>query len=164
MDLSETQYTEIKKEPPISKTQNKPLTNYLSPIDEFYSTSIVFPVSATRVPLYAPTVDAEVQGYPLPITPAGVKDIQNDSYVDLTNYKMNYPGDGSLVDLNTILEQLRKENYPIGVPKGGRAIYEGFSDYTEESLLYDHDSGVSRLFIGSLSVVGLLILYRLLKL
>jgi hypothetical protein len=178
MDLSETKYSEFSQSPPISTANQKPLTNYVSPLDAaFHSEKIEFPVEPTRVPRFAFTVDELVQKNPLPITPTAVEgyvnidDIKADSYVELTNYKMNFPGQGSLVDLNKILDQLRAANYPVGRPSntsGGTAIYEGFADldkgYTEESILYEHDSVVSQFYIAALSLIGLLILYRMMKL
>jgi hypothetical protein len=82
---------------------------------------------------------------------------------------MNYPGQGSLVDLTKILEQLELANIPVGKPSNGKAIYENFADlekdtYTEESILFHYDGIASRFYIASLSVVGLLILYRMMKL
>jgi len=193
MDLTQTEYSEFSKTsfPQVSNTsstnQQPSLTNYIAPNDNFYSLPVSYPIKPARVPRSAPSVDEEVAGYPLPITPTSVEgyvnidDIKADSYVDLTKYKMNYSGHGSL---NDILQKLREANVPIGVPKpeGGYAIYEGFAEldegyteldkgyteldkgYTEESILYNHDSVISRFYIGSLSVVGLLILYRMMRL
>lgn len=172
MDLTEIQYSSFQKDAVHSgkTTQQPSLNNYISPKDEFYSQNIQFPIKPTRVQFEHTTMDKEMAHYPLPITKEGymnIDNIRNDSFVELTDYKMNYPGQGSLVDLHKLLEQLKVANIPI--EKSGTAIYEGFADldkdaYTEESILYNPDGVVSRFYIASISVVGLLILYRMMKL
>jgi len=80
---------------------------------------------------------------------------------------MNYPGEGSTVDLTKVLEQLRVANIPIGNPANsgrGIAIHENFAELEEESIVFDPNGNISRFYIASLGIVGLLILYRMLKL
>jgi hypothetical protein len=150
---------------------NAKLTNYLSPKDNFHSLPISFPGTPTKVDTTSGhTLMEEVANLPLPTKNpkcsesfVGIQDLKNDTYVELTNYKINYPGQGSLVDLQKILEQLRLADIPVDRPSG-LSIYENFGEYTEESIFFDANGMVSRFYIGALSVVGLLILYRMLKL
>jgi hypothetical protein len=179
MDLSETQYSFFDDNTQIPQDQKTiPLNNYISPKDEFHSLNIQFDTVPKKVNLIDVTRSLPTAG---PEHPAesfvSINDIQSDSYVELNNYKMNHPGQGSLVNIQKILEQLKSLNIPVGnplppvpeKPKGsGYVMYEGFADldvaYTEESILFHADGVASRLYIGALSVAGLLILYRMLKL
>jgi hypothetical protein len=179
MDLNDSTYTEF-KDSEYSKIQNtttthqKPsLTNYIGPKDEFYSLNTVFPIVPAKVPIRADSLDKEVLGYPLPITPTvkegyvNIDDLKADSYVELTNYKMNYPGQGSTVDLTKVLEQLRVANIPVGNPANsgqGIAIHANFAELEEESIVFEPNGTISRFYIASLGIVGLLILYRMMKL